>query len=269
MMRTQFVRYAATAAVVATLAGCGSDSPTGPGDTATDLAPVLAEISTGSAASFSGAPVGAVSAGSATAAWVPSSCAFSSSTKAFACPAVTLNGVTIARSFFLYDASGTALSAWDPKTTASVRTVTDVSGTLSPPPNFSGSINVSRHDDITLSGLLTGTHTLNGAGSGHSDAQLTNTQGTNRLVVDETSKTTNLVLPGKGANSVFPQSGTIELNQTLTVTLGSNAPTTAMMREVFTFDGTSVVSIDFTVGGTTRNCKLNLANFAASVGCSV
>jgi len=270
-MRSHHVRSLAAALAAVALAACGSDSSTAPRNGGSlDLSAALNEISTGSPASFSGAPVAAVSAGSsASVAWVPSQCAYSSTSKGFACPAITTNGITINRSFFLYDASGASQSAADASTTASVRTVTDISGTLAAPSgsNISGSIAITRHDDVTLSGLLTGKHTLNGSGSGHTDTQFGG-QAAQRIVIDETSKTTNLVLAGKGSNSIFPQSGSIALDQTIAAS-GSGSTLTTTMHETMTFDGTSVVTIEFTIGGQSRTCKLNLANFAASTGCSL
>lgn len=271
-MRTHHVRSLAAALAAVALAACGGDSSTAPDNGGSlDLAATLNEISTGSASSFSGAPVPAVSAGSsASVAWVPSQCAYASSSKSFACPAITANGITINRSFFLYDASGGAQSAADASTTAAIRTVTDISGTLAPPSgsNLSGSIAITRHDDVTLSGLLTGKHTLNGTGSGHTDTQFGG-QTTQHIVIDETSKTTNLVLAGKGSNSIFPQSGSIALDQTVATSLGGGSTVTTTMHETMTFDGTSVVTIEFTIGGQSRTCKLNLSNFAASTGCSL
>jgi hypothetical protein len=176
-------------------------------------------------------------------------CPFNSVSQSFVCPSHTTQGITINLFYQLFDGSGATQSAFSPTTTAAIHTVTDISGTVTPPGGLPGSaFTLTSHNDQTMSGLLTDTHTLNGSG--------------NTLIGDESSTTTvattitNLVLPNRGSAKHYPQSGTIATDITSTLEgLGSFT-----MNITMTFNGTSVVTMTFTSDGTTETCTFDLDN---------
>ena len=262
---TRTIMGLATAVLVA---GChdASTSPSSSGNPQSlDLAPILGQMSVGNVNSIPGASSAMSLPATATPpAVVPSACTYSASTAGFTCPSVTVDGLTFKTSYFLYDASGHSQSHPDAATTASVRTVTDGSGTLTfsaaqpSGPAASGTIGLTDHEDMTLSGLLTATRTLNGTGTGHLD--LTVGGGTPlHSLLDRTSTTSNVVMPAQTTGaSAWPQSGTI----TSDVTLTPNASTPALtvpIHSVITFNGTSIVTITTSASVFSTTCKIDLS----------
>src|SRR2546428_1209828 len=98
--------------------------------------------------------------------------------------------MTTSWSYQLLDATDTPQAAYNATTTAALRTVSDLSGILSPPGSPLTS-SLSAHGDQTISGLLTGTHTVNG--TGNSSFIITSSGPT--TTVTSTSTITDLVLP--------------------------------------------------------------------------
>ncbi len=248
-------------------AGCRSSDSTGPSSASgVDLLALISEIQMGS-----GGAAGVMAANgfpvTAAPALVPSSCAYSASTQGFACATFTSNGLTVSATFFLLDAAGQFQSSPDAATTAAIRTVTDVSGTTKlDQAGTSGSMTLSNHQDMTLSGLLTGTHVLNGTSTMHSDLTLT-APGALHMVLDQTSVTANVTMPKTGSSTPWPTSGTVT-NDATTTTQGSQ-PIVSTMHSVLTFTGSSTVTIvtTFTSGGAsfTTNCKVSLAGASTPV----
>jgi hypothetical protein len=173
---------------------------------------------------------------------------------------VAVNGLTVTQSFVLLDASGAPQSAFSRTGTAAVRTSTKLTGTLAA---SGGSLTVDQSQELTLSGLLTGVHVLNGtslahvvsAGGGGTPAPFT-----------ATTKTTiaNLVLPvpRAGGQPSWPTSGTITLDM-MTQLSALGGPVTT--HSVITFDGTSKVVVTFDEGGVLERCTIDLAGKAAPV----
>ncbi len=251
---------------MAAIAGCRSSDSTGPSSANTvDLSALIAEIQAGS-----GGAAGVMAANgfpiTAAPSLVPSSCAYSASTQGFACPTFTSNGLTISATFFLLDAAGHFQSAPDPATTAAIRTVTDVSGTTKlDQGGTSGSMTLTNHQDMTLSGLLTGTHVLNGTARMHSDLTLT-APGPMHAVVDQTSVTANVTMPTAGRSSPWPTSGTITNDASTTDQTGSQS-VAGTIHSVLTFNGSSTVTIVTTIGtgstAFTTTCKVSLTGVSA------
>lgn len=246
-MRTlRHLRLAAFATFAALAVGC-SDS-TGPSNVQpADLSQVLSELQPSSLAplnsQISAAPVAGLSAP------VPSSCSYDATSKSFICPNVSVTGVNVSRSFTLFDASGNTQTAFDKTTTAAVEMKTAFAGTVT---SAGSTIVIDQQQDVTLSGLLTGVHTLNGTSLGHMNGTVTN--GTTTVPVATTISTTitNLVLPQAGAK--YPQSGTISASIT-------NAPaglpsTTATV--TITFNGTSKANVSVAIGGITTTTTVDL-----------
>src|SRR4051812_37554118 len=214
------------------VAGSCSDS-TSP---ATDVNALVDQMSGNGIASYSTAAL-AASGVATTPVFIPSSasgaCSFSASTQFFDCTPVTANGLTITRSFQLLDAAGHALATMDPAAVASLRTVMSVTGTLTPPSGTNAPVmTIDRHEDATMGDLKSGTHVLNGSSTQKVTLTLSGiTTGT--MTSDETSTTTNLLLPRPTSAVHWPLGGTISTNRT--VTFPGVAPTP--MQDVLTFDG--------------------------------
>jgi hypothetical protein len=254
MRCVRFSRAAPLVLLAAILAACGES--TGPKVPEVTVDSLLADI--GQAMEFGAAAstLGGVVAPSVT---MPSAatCPYDNSNQRFVCPATTANGLTLTMYFQLFDASNTPQSAFSPTTTAAIRTVTDVSGTVSSPSGAPPSTTtVTGHSDQTLSGLLGATHTLNGTGNmtATMDADLVT------LSFTITQTITNLVLPERGSANQYPQSGTIALD------IASDADFDAHV--TMTFNGTSTVTIVMTSGGTTQTCTLDLKNPQAGPACT-
>jgi hypothetical protein len=257
-------RLALAGAALLTTA-CGSDSPSGPntpGTASFDVAAVLAEIGRGTPTAAR-AEMGASALAGALPV-VPSACSYVAASQSFTCPAQTVNGVTITLSYTLLDAAGHPQSSPNVATTAAVRTLSTIKGTLTIPAGganaVSGTVTLDRTEDMTLSGLLTGVHTLNGTASGTSVSVTTfNGQSIEFTSVDK-STTTNVVLPKATSTTFWPVSGTITSDQTLTSTSGSLSGLKTTIHMVMTFDGSANIVVKITIDGVSSTCTINMQN---------
>lgn len=257
MRVTSGIRVAAVVVGVFASA-CTSDSSVSPSTTQpTTLAEILSELAlptlSGLTPRASMVPLPTVSALS------PSGCSYSAAAQAFACPPVSAAGLTVTRSFALLSAGGTPQSQFDPSTTASVRASTTVAGTLTA---GGSTMSIDQQQVLTLSGLLTGTHTLDGT----SVMRLSGTvpTGTGAEPVNSTITTTiaKLRLPSRAAGpNAWPTEGTITMD--MTSSEGASAlPTT--MRVILAFNGTSKVAVTITMDGVAHRCTIDLASAAPS-----
>jgi len=264
-MTRSILRSLIAAASAALVAGCGSDSPSGPATQHTlDLGAVLSQMSLGRVSSVPGAStVIAVPATSAAPSVVPSACAYSPALQGFTCPTVTSGGLTFDISYFLYDAAGHSQSQADANTTASVRTVVDAKGNVTLPQSsgLSGAVVVVDHSDMTMTGLLTATRTLNGNGASHYDLTLTGTPSLH-AVIDMTTATKDVVLANQadGTSPAWPSSGTITTDTKNVTMVGTQATLTTTSHAVITFKGTSTATIVFTTSAssTVTTCTVDL-----------
>ena len=255
-MRSSSVKALVAAVATAALAACGSDSPTATSQQL-DLNTAISQMAAGSASSYSGASALFGAPLGTTATLVPSSCAYSATVQGFSCPARTANGLTITGTFYLYDGAGTSLAAVDPTQAASLRAVTHVQGTTSMGNEFPGTMTLDQHSDMTMSGLLGATRTLNGTSTGHMDSKMMmGTADTLHSIMDMTTVTRDLVLPAPGATQPYPKSGSITANMTESGILGDT--TTFESAMVMTFDGTSIVTITMTDDLGTSVCKFDM-----------
>jgi hypothetical protein len=252
-------------AIVA-LAGCGSDSPSAPTSASLDVSAVISQMSIGT---LSGIPGASTALGVPSAAITPSvasaGCAYSQTSQNFVCPSTASSGVTFNASFWLYDASGHSQTQPDKSTTASVRAVIDAAGTVNGSVGqTSGSITVASHSDLTMSGLLGNTRTLNGTSTGHDSLTATSST-TTTVVVDVTTLANNVVLPAtEGDGSSWPQSGTLTIDAN-TRTKAASVSVTASAHAVVTFNGTSIVTVSGTLAGIPTTCRIDLAGKVATV----
>lgn len=248
-MRT--LRYL-SAGLLALAASCGSNDVTTP---TVDVTAVVDQASGSGSSSYSSAAFAASVPGVAPAIAVPSSamsaCTYTATTQRFECQPMTMNGLTITRSFALLDATGQPLSTPNPAAVASIRTITDVKGTMSTPGATTQSLTIDRHEDATMSDLRSAVHTLNGTSTLKLDFALSGATYSS----NEASTTANLKLPQPTAAVHWPLGGTITTDRTMTIT--SLAAITS--HEVLAFDGTSVMTLTTTAGPLTRTCKFDLS----------
>jgi hypothetical protein len=189
-----------------------------------------------------------------------SSCAFSATDQRFDCAPVTVNGLTITRSYALLDASGHSLSIANPAAIAAIHSITDIKGTLAGTGTTGTSMTIDRHEDATLTDLLATTHVLNGTATQKLDFAASGLT----FSSNETSTTANLRLPQPTATTHWPLGGTITTDRTMTV---SGLAGTTTSHEVLTFDGTSVMTLTRTSGSVTMTCKFDLSKPAVLPVC--
>ena len=223
--------------------GCSSDSSVAPTVTTPELGAVLKELSS---------PVfgGTTLLGSAVipAAPTPSGCAYAASSQSFVCPAVSVSGVSFAQSYVLLDAGGKPQPQWG-STIAAVRMKTSATGSTT---SAGTDVVLDLQQEVTLSGLLVGVHTLDGT----SMLKMTTGAGTALVASTMTTTMTGLVLPDAsvGANA-YPKSGS--LTAAFTTTTGGRTSTLQMQ---MTFNGTSKVAVVITIEGVTTRCTIDLAS---------
>ncbi len=265
-MQTHLVtRFIASTAAVLALGGCASTSePTSPAGASIDLSAALSALSIGDVNAVSGVRgLLSIPALGATPTIVPAACSYSSATRSFVCPPSTAAGVTYTASYFLYDAAANPQSQLDLLTTSSVRALIDASG-ATPLPTANGtvgSVAVTRHADLTLSGLQMSTRTLNGTTSEHDDVTTTGNLSAHS-VIDLVTTSSNVVLPLADASAKWPLSGTLTTKLTSATTVPPLPAVSGSANAVVTFNGTSIVTVVVTVSGIVRSCRVDLAGVA-------
>jgi hypothetical protein len=243
-------------AIVATtvVAGaCGSDSSTGPSVPAikADLGKAFDELGLSTL----------TDAGGMTGLFIPpavfTGCTYTAAVQSFVCPTENDGGLSFAFSYALMDASGAVQPAFSPTTTNSVRTASLLHGTLS---EDGTTLSIDGRQDMTLSGLLTAKHTLNGTSDFHVVGSFST--GVETFSVASRTKTTftNLVLPGSETGaSKWPASGTILSEET-------EDGATAAEKILLTFNGTSTMAMVITgTDGAVSHCTMDLARSAIAV----
>jgi len=264
------LRSLIVSALLSVAAGC-TDSSSAPSlSNSIDLSAILSQISFASGLTIAGAGASPTTRiGTSMSAPTPSSCAYSASVQGFVCPTVTSNGVAFDLTYYLYDAAGHALSSADAAPIASVRAVSDAKGSVSIPATngTSGTIDLTDHHDMTLTGLLSDKRTLNGTTSSHHDVALSGATSF-RAVIEGTSVTHDLVLPREGSSPPWPLSGTITSDFTTAVSHPSPAVNTST-HSVITFTGSSTATIVSTTtssaGTLTTTCTIDLSGAKAPV----
>ena len=256
-MRTS--RYTTILVCSAALAACDSGAPTSP-TASLDADLGVVELVTGGLSAYASAGSGYVLGGGfapAVKSMQPSACTYNDALQFFTCPSVTTGGYTIVRKFRLLDASGASVSTANPQTVVAIRSVIDIQG------GATRSIQISRHEDNTLSGLQTTTRTLKGTAT--QDLSLYDQNGAAVMLEHDVSVTTDLSVVNS-PDQRFPLSGTIVSDGTHTY---GTAPSLSYHREII-FDGTNVMTVKQSFGGgSTMTCKQPLPPSTGTITCTV
>jgi hypothetical protein len=248
-MRANTISRLASLVAAGVLATSCSDSSTGPDKTPpVDLTEALAEANTLVAGTTALIPLPMPSLSTAP---VPSSCSYVASSQSFVCAPITRSGVTFSSSYKLFTATNTPQSQFDAATTAAVESIFDASGTIG---TGAAATSMTEHQDMTLSGLLTGPHVLNGVSTLH----LTGTGPipTDALDLLVTTTTAGLTLPNRNAGSQWPTAGTI--TSVFTDKSFSSMPFTSTI--AMKFNGTSTVALTLTSDGVSKSCSMDLTS---------
>ena len=237
--------------IAAAAVACGGDS-TGPTSyPPATLNQALAELSIPALAA--GGP-SFVDVGTGASSLDPAKCPYSATVQSFVCTPISESGITINQSFTLLSGTGAKQPAFDPTSTNAVRANTTVAGTLV---EQGTSLNVNGQQELTLSGLVSGPHVLNGSSSITLAGTVTDQSSTYPVNITVATSIANLVLPANeaGTSQVWPSSGTITVDIN-----GSIGPVSvSQARTVITFSGTSTVNVTVSGGGLSKSCKVDLA----------
>lgn len=175
-------------------------------------------------------------------------CPYDAGTGRFVCPPVTRGALTLQRSFALFDANGTAQSAYDANLTASANFLVSVNGVHVA---LLGNDTVSRQRNLTVTGLA-GTETSrmwNGTGT-REDGGFR--QDTNRVRTYHTTDNvtwSNILVKLPRVSNPWPMSGMVtrQISGTATVVRSGTTRTFTLQKTVtITFNGTRYVPM--TVG---------------------
>ena len=252
-------------------AACSGSDAVGPTPSSSfDLARVFGELAVPGAsvaATLAAAP--GVPTMTFTLTGLPTTCPYAATSKSFVCAPTSTNGVSVSLSYQLFDAAGNAQSQGDPATTNAVRTLGSVSGVLQPAStgtNSAGAITIAQQHDLTISGLLGDTHTIDGTATttfgGSFATNPSQPQQITAIVTETTTQTlAHVRIPARPAGTnAYPLGGTITSDATST-TNGQ----VLTVHSVVTFNGTSTATLSVTIGGTTQSCTVSLAGVAAPV----
>jgi hypothetical protein len=187
-------------------------------------------------------------------------CVFDQGTGRFGCDDSRRGGLSFSRTVTFFDANGVVQAAFDPETTASIKTETSVSGTVNVK---DGTATINRSGVMVVSGLegAETTRTLNGSEQGTVVVTGTGSGGVSFNISHTVNDTTvNLVVPvprDRFLDRKFPVSGTRTHATTTVATRGTETKTDTRSRKE-TFNGTAIVQIELTINGVTQNCEFNL-----------
>jgi len=239
----RFPRLSRSFLALAIVTGACSDSPTGP-DKSLALDEVLNEMSLSTVLPGGiGGP-----AGLSASATVPTNCSYSASVQSFVCAPVTSRGITVTHGYTLLSASGTAQPAFDAGSTAAVRTTLSATGRTTVDQMAT---DIDMQQTMTLSGLLSRTHVLDGTQVLKMSANIV---GAATIRFTSNTLVEGLVLPERGAASPYPRAGSI----TMTLVDADQVASGPLVMKMV-FNGSSKVAVTITHGGITQRCTIDLA----------
>lgn len=186
-----------------------------------------------------------------------SPCTFVAASGRFECAPESREGITITRSFALYDKAGNVQDKRGDATDA-MNTRISASGTRT---HTSGEMTVQRSSDMTVTGLAAGStaRTFNGSESGTVSGTRTGTRGTMTSTESFEAATSNVVKSTDRVAHPYPLSGTISRSATTTTSVDGGQARTRTWSEVITFNGTNRVQVVITHNGVTRTCTRDIA----------
>lgn len=184
-------------------------------------------------------------------------CAFNSGTGVIACQNTHHNGLTVADTFKLTDASNKAESKFD-STTNTVVATTAVSGTVIRHDGDTTTVNESSVQTIT--GLAKGStqRKVDGASAGTENTTGTSSMGSFTATRIAGDTITGVVIPVGTSRPPFPTAGSIVRSMKVTMTLKGQAPAISTRREMITYASNDTATVVITEDGNTQNCKLPL-----------
>jgi hypothetical protein len=264
-MSSRLRQLVATLTLAVAADACSSSDSVAPNTPVDTLDGALAEVTVPAldyaSATFSGA-------GIVTPPIVPSRCQFDGASGAFMCDALTGNGLTLNQHFSLLDGAGAKQSAYDAKSTAGLVVNSAVSGTaVGYIGNTAVTLDVDAQQELTLSGLGSAQHTINGTSL--TLTTLTYADGSKPpLTSTITTKVVDLVMPvpAPGDPKQWPTSGMIELRSTTdlgyVIPLPAASTTTSAALE---FDGSSVVKLTISTQCGSQSCRVDITT--TMLGC--
>lgn len=261
MMNPKTILRLSLIGVLASGWACSSDA-TSP-QVSLDVNSVIAQTAKGDLSSFAGARTALGLPGATLPSFDPASCPFVASDQSFTCATRTEGSISYNLKYFLYDQNGQPLSAVNPATTSSLRTVVDVTGDVTGANGTgSGSVVINHHSDMMLVGLLSTTKSLSGTSRDRDTVITTNGSTTIHTAIDATSTTSNVILPFDTSNP-YPASGSITTDIAGSSTLGSVFSTNTTAHGVLTFNGTKMATLTFSIAGATKTCQIDLSGASA------
>lgn len=249
----------AIVAGLAFVASCGSDSATSPSPSG-NLSAAISQTTVGDASSYSSARALTNVPGATAPAFDPSVCTYSSSDNGFTCPSKTASGVNFQLKYFLFNSAGVAMSAYDPATTDRLRTVWDATGTFTTTGATPATVQLNHHSDLTLTGLLGTSRTLNGTSSDHDIVDTGSGASAVHAVVDVSSASTNLALPATSGE--FPTSGLLSSDITIASTAGVLSSSNSL-RATLAFNGTRFALLTVSTSLGVQACTIDLTGGTA------
>lgn len=248
-------RHVAAALFSLVLTGaCGSDSATSSLTPPADGVTLTEALSQLSVPAFGAADVVGTGLPSTIPAFDAAKCAYTASSQSFVCAAVKAGNVAFTQSYTLLDASGSTQSAFSSTTTSAIRANTTIAGTFADGPT---TFTVDGKQELTLSGLLASTHTLEGTGT----TKITQTGGTLGVPLGTLVTTTidKVVLPAHATGAAaIPTSGSMSVRA---AGLGTEG---VLFDLKLTFIGAGKATVAIATAGVSRTCTLDLTNPAST-----
>lgn len=191
-------------------------------------------------------------------------CSFDAASGRVTCSDVTINGLTISRSFAFYNAAGDVQAFRGPGTVR-MNTRIWVRGAVE---RDSVTATIDRHSDLTVTGVQPGStrRTFDGVEQGAIGIVARLARGTFTSDVSFADTTRGLVFAANDASAPrWPLGGTVIRTAVGTRSRAGGEAQSFSRREVVVFDGTSTALLTITVNGQTRSCIIDLT--ARRVNC--
>lgn len=250
-------RILALVGTAAFAAACSSD--TAPSASQLDVSAALGAMTVpGVSSALSTVNSTAASADVSAPAIVPSSCAYYAATQSFACPAVVVNGITIQRSYTLFDAQGQPQSAPDKSTTNGIAVLARISGTAT---MGGSSVTVNGSHRMMLTGLLADSRVLNGLDTTNVTGTMSMGGTSTPFTMNMTTETRGVALPPAGSTTSYPLAGMVSM--AMSMTTGTSASTLTTMVLEFTGGSTATLTVKSASG--LQTCTVDLTGKSAPV----